>query len=604
MRKMLALVMALIIIGVTGSSVMAQQLGVQTAVRARIHRMGAFGNGIAISTEDPMDFELIKVAIAGVKVGIWEESAEVLVGVLHFGEEKFRLKDIEIGNGTARAQIYDSDGEKVGSISLDSYPKGDREVWAGTLTLREANYNAYVIQVPRKVKPLEKATKAFEYCKNNPEKCKAAMKAVGSIICDPQTDGNCRDKIRTFCEQHPDDNRCRALKLAYCKLHLDDAECRAELMKRCKENLDDEVCERLGNVYSRIIEKRPEIANKIIQRTPTWFRKVLIRESSIKMTGKVIGKGVGTRSESWGILVKEDTTVSNGKLVSTNQYTGKTVSLPITDINKYEGKNIEVIVRSMCERDSPECYCGFTSMDYCVTKENLLEWKLVSVVLEGKVIGKGVGTRSESWGMLVERSSLEEPYVEEDYVGKEIRLEITNLKDYEGQTIRVRAAKIYGKNECEMPIFEYCITRENILGWEVKPIVLVGKVIGKGVGTRSESWGILVMSSTTGEFLNEEVDLQIGSLYEGKIIAATIEAGGVCLSNKEGCCRSLMKYCVPRDKLLRWGVVAKEEENLNSKVIHEHCYNEIMDWDEEGIDCGGKDCKECTEEEISGAEEE
>ena len=270
MKKLLALVIALLVIGVTGASVAAQQVGVQATVKARIHRMGAFGNGVAISTGDPMDFELIKVAIAGVKVGIWDETTEVLVGVLYFGEDKYRLKDIEIGNGSASANIYDSSGANVGSISLDSYPKGDGEVWAGTLTLNGANYNAYVIQVPRKLKPVEKARKAFEYCKNNPEKCKAAMKAVGDIICDPQTDGNCRDKIKTYCENHPDDRRCEALRLAYCKIHLDDAECRAEVMKRCRENLDDEVCERLGNVYEKVVKKKPEVLTK----APEWFKKI------------------------------------------------------------------------------------------------------------------------------------------------------------------------------------------------------------------------------------------------------------------------------------------------------------------------------------------
>jgi len=271
MKKLLALVIALFVVGVAGISAMAQQVGAQGKLNARIHKMGAMGNGLAISQSDTMNFELIKVAFAGVRVGLLDETAEVLVGVLHFGEDKYRLKDVEIGNGSSSANIYDSSGANVGSISLDSYPKGDREVWAGTLTLNEETYNAYVIQAPRVIKPVEKAGKIFDYCKNNPAKCKAVMKAAGSIVCDPEKEGtSCRDKIKSFCEQHPDDNRCKALKLAYCKIHLDDADCRAEIMEKCKANLNEEVCRKLGNIYNKVVQKSPQV----ISRAPQWFKTI------------------------------------------------------------------------------------------------------------------------------------------------------------------------------------------------------------------------------------------------------------------------------------------------------------------------------------------
>ncbi len=277
MKKLLALVITLLVLAVP---VMAQQLGAQKALSARIHKMGAFGNGLAISQTDSMDFELLKVGIAGVKVGTTDEAAEVRVGILYFGEDKYRLKDVEIGNGSASANIYDSEGTQIGSISVDSYPRGDKEVWAGTLTLSDAAYNAYVIQAPRIVKAVEKAYKVFDYCKNNPVKCKAAMRAVGNVICDPEGEGTtCRDRIKTFCENNPEDRRCVALKLAYCRLHLDDADCRASLMDKCKENYNEEGCEKLGTVYNKIIEKRPQVA-QVVEKAPAWFKTVRDRIKS------------------------------------------------------------------------------------------------------------------------------------------------------------------------------------------------------------------------------------------------------------------------------------------------------------------------------------
>lgn len=273
MKKLLALVMAFLVIGVGATAAMAEDtVGTQKTNRFRIHRMGAMGNGLAISQSDPMDFELLKIGIAGVKLTADVDSAELKVGVLYFGEDKYRLKDVEIGNGSASADIYDGE-DQVGTISLDSYPKGDKEVWAGELTLNDVTYNAYVIQVARRVKAMEKAHHIHQYCKNNPARCKAAMKTVGNILCDPEQEGEtCRNRIKEFCENNPEDNRCKRLGFEYCRTHLDDADCRAELMERCKANYDDEVCENLGRVYNKLAEDKPKIA-QALQKAPAWFVK-------------------------------------------------------------------------------------------------------------------------------------------------------------------------------------------------------------------------------------------------------------------------------------------------------------------------------------------
>jgi hypothetical protein len=276
MKKLLAMAIALLVIGVaavSATSAIADDtagLGAQMQVRAKIHTMGAMGAGLAISQANPMDFELLKIGIAGVDILISEEVENIKVGILYFGETRYKLKDIVIGNGTASATIYDANSTNVGSISLTSYPKGDREIWAGTLTLNGASYNAYIIQAPRVWKPVEKAEKVKDYCENNPEKCKAVMKAVGQIYCDPTTDGNCRDKLKSFCEQYPNDSRCKALKLAYCKLNLDDANCRADLINTCKENNTADACENLANMY----QERWEKVNATMNKAPSWVKVV------------------------------------------------------------------------------------------------------------------------------------------------------------------------------------------------------------------------------------------------------------------------------------------------------------------------------------------
>jgi len=270
MKKLLTLAVALIAVLAIGASVIAQQVGAQNQTRSRIHTLGAFGNGLAISEDDPMDFELIRVGMAAVKVESANENKTVKVGVLHFADEKYRLKDVVIGNGSVTANIY-LNNTQVGSISLDSYPKDDKELWAGTMTLNGKTYNVYLIQGKRVVKAVEKAEKAFEYCRNNPDRCKALMQAVGkNVICDPVTDGNCRERIRTFCEGNPEDARCKALRLAQCGINLEDAECRAEIRGVCSNNATENACQRLGEVYNKMVQKRPEI----LENAPQWFHTV------------------------------------------------------------------------------------------------------------------------------------------------------------------------------------------------------------------------------------------------------------------------------------------------------------------------------------------
>jgi len=300
MKKLFVMAIALLVIGVTGAAVMADEtLGSQGQVSARIKTMGALGYGIATSQSNPMDFQLIKVGIAGVSVTDANGTETVKkAGVLHFGETKYRLKDAVIGNGTATASVYDVNGTtQLGSLSLNSYIKWDREVWAGALTLNGVTYNAYIIQAPRVWKAEETADKIKDYCQNNPVKCKAAIKAVGSIICDPEGEGNnCAEKIRTFCGQNPDDNRCKVVRWAYCKLHLDDANCRAEIIEKCKNitdgtiSNDNAICDKLANMYNKYAANRAEV----MKNAPAWLKAVRERVEDRLQGGENVDSDDGT----------------------------------------------------------------------------------------------------------------------------------------------------------------------------------------------------------------------------------------------------------------------------------------------------------------------
>lgn len=273
MKRSTTLVIAFLMIGITGLLVLAQQAWADSTAQNKIRTLGVMGYGIAISQSDPMNFEFVKIGVAEVDVNASGIEKTVKVGILYFGNDKYILKDAVIGNGTAAANIYQNDTQK-GSVSLNSYIKREKEVWAGTLTLNEQTYNMYVLQVQNIWKPAEKADKIKEYCDNNPVKCKAVVKAVGGILCDPEKEGaSCRDKIKTFCEQQPDDNRCKVLGIAYCRLHLEDANCRQALIDKCKENSTDAGCDKLVNVYNNI-EKR---TGNLIKNAPNWLKSVKAR---------------------------------------------------------------------------------------------------------------------------------------------------------------------------------------------------------------------------------------------------------------------------------------------------------------------------------------
>jgi len=217
----------------------------------RIKTLGILGKGIAISTTNPKDFKLLKVGIGTVTVELLDEETDITVGVLFLDDDKFKLKDVEMGNDTASGKVF-SDNEEVGSFNVSLTIKNEQEIWHGTLTVNDKDYNIYILEAERRIKPLEFATKVKNLCDEDPEKCSDIAKGIGRRYCEKVEDRSCREKIEEFCEEHPDDRRCMAVFRSFCKGNLDDKRCRKELKEFCVNNTDDENCEQFCEKFPNV----------------------------------------------------------------------------------------------------------------------------------------------------------------------------------------------------------------------------------------------------------------------------------------------------------------------------------------------------------------
>jgi len=217
----------------------------------RIKTLGILGKGIAISTTYPEDFKLIKIGIGTVTVELLGEETDLTIGVLFLDDDKFKLKDVEMGNDTASGKVF-SDDEEVGSLNVSLTIKNEQEIWHGTLTVNNKNYNIYILEAERRIKPLEFATKVKNLCDEDPEKCSDIANGIGPRYCEKVEDRSCREKIEEFCEEHPDDRRCMAVFRFFCRGNLDDKRCRKELKEFCANNKDDENCEQFCEKFPNV----------------------------------------------------------------------------------------------------------------------------------------------------------------------------------------------------------------------------------------------------------------------------------------------------------------------------------------------------------------
>jgi hypothetical protein len=229
--------------------------------KPKIKTIGVLGRGIAVSTTDPSNFKIVKAGVAIVRVTLAGEEMELKVGVLFLDGERYKLKDIQIGNKTASGNIYSNDTQ-VGNFNLSLVIKGDHEIWFGSLSVGGQNYNAYILEGEHLAKAEEVGEKVEDLCEKFPEKCTEIGRGVARQLCEKITDKSCREKIREFCEENPNDARCISIFREYCRSHLEDARCREGLKGYCKVNPQAKQCE-------EFCEKHPSVCGTTTSTTTT-----------------------------------------------------------------------------------------------------------------------------------------------------------------------------------------------------------------------------------------------------------------------------------------------------------------------------------------------
>jgi len=186
-----------------------------------LHKIYFLGKGIAVSPSDPLDFMMVKVGVGAVKPTT--DVTVQRVGVMILDEQKYRLREISVANGSATANLY-LNGTQVGSLDVLSVMKGDVEVWAGTLILDGKSYSLYILDAPRRITADELKDKITDYCRDNTD------------------DPNCRERVSEYCQNNPDDSRCKEIFRRYCQNNLDDSRCREFMFRYCKERPMDATC--------------------------------------------------------------------------------------------------------------------------------------------------------------------------------------------------------------------------------------------------------------------------------------------------------------------------------------------------------------------------
>jgi hypothetical protein len=217
-KAMLISIAALLVLA---APALAQNLGSYSG-KPVIETFGILGKGIATLSSDPMNFKIVTAGVAKVKVPVNGTDAMVTIGILTMDDQKYRIKDVVMGNGSVSGNLYLNDSQ-VGSISLSSVMKGNMEIWAGTITADGTSYNAYVLEGSRPVNNQELKEKITDYCNET---------------------GNCSQGTEAFCQSNPTDTRCLALFKAFCLRgnNMDDSRCRQYMLDWCKDRNETDDC--------------------------------------------------------------------------------------------------------------------------------------------------------------------------------------------------------------------------------------------------------------------------------------------------------------------------------------------------------------------------
>lgn len=224
----------------------------QSAGSIVFDQINLVGKGVAVSTSNTTDVHFITVAVArmnlaktiaqinnrtGVNITLPPGTTSIVtIGVFHFDKQLYKLKNVNAGNDTVTADIYDKNGTVlVGSFNLQTTTRAGRIIWVGTLSLNGNNYNAYILEAGVRREAVDVKSKISDYCSNHPTECKD----IGQDV----------NLAAQYCENHPTDTRCLGLEISYCRSHLDDARCRQLLLDACKAQPNREVCKEFCAVH-------------------------------------------------------------------------------------------------------------------------------------------------------------------------------------------------------------------------------------------------------------------------------------------------------------------------------------------------------------------
>lgn len=227
---------ALVLAAAIAVPVIAQSI-TATSLNPRFKEIFFLGQGLAVNPANPLqDVKVVKTGIATVTVNVAGTDTDISIGVLYFDTDKYVLKDLSLGNGTASGNIY-LNNTVVGNFALNLISKPSDNIWDGTITLNGQTFNAYILEARRAYTQSEESQSVGDFCHNNPQ------------------DASCTQNIQQFCQDNPNDQKCVSIIREFCRTHLSDLRCRIALGDFCSQHQTNnptcqEFCKKYPNLCS------------------------------------------------------------------------------------------------------------------------------------------------------------------------------------------------------------------------------------------------------------------------------------------------------------------------------------------------------------------